>query len=384
MKYKGLSSKKVEELQEKYGKNVLTEVKKDSLIIKIIKIICEPMFLLLIMTSMVYFILGEYRDGIIMFSFLFIIIIIDIVQEVKTDRTLQALKDLSEPKITALRDGERVEISSTELVPGDVIFIHEGVKIPADGQVLECSGLRVDESSLTGESVSIWKTSNKDDSSDYWKKNMCYQGTLVIKGTGVLKVLKTGLETEYGKTYDNISKLKEERTPLQKQTDKLVKWCAIIALVLFISVVLFTFIDLDSYNLKERIINSILSGVTLAMAMIPEEYPVVLTVFLSMGAWRLAKRHSLLKNLNSVETLGAVTALCVDKTGTITKNEMTVKEVVSDDKDFALTMGMGCEVQTFDPMERAMLKYASSQGFSEKIFLAEDSLKIIRLPMRIK
>ena len=366
MKYKGLSSKKVEELQEKYGKNVLTEVKKDPLIIKIIKIICEPMFLLLIMTSMVYFILGEYRDGIIMFSFLFIIIIIDIVQEVKTDRTLQALKDLSEPKITALRDGERVEISSTELVPGDVIFIHEGVKIPADGQVLECSGLRVDESSLTGESVSIWKTSNKDDSSDYWKKNMCYQGTLVIKGTGVLKVLKTGLETEYGKTYDNISKLKEERTPLQKQTDKLVKWCAIIALVLFISVVLFTFIDLDSYNLKERIINSILSGVTLAMAMIPEEYPVVLTVFLSMGAWRLAKRHSLLKNLNSVETLGAVTALCVDKTGTITKNEMTVKEVVSDDKDFALTMGMGCEVQTFDPMERAMLKYASSQGFSEK------------------
>ena len=148
---------------------------------------------------------------------------------------------------------------------------------------------------------------------------MCYQGTLVIKGTGVLKVLKTGLETEYGKTYDNISKLKEERTPLQKQTDKLVKWCAIIALVLFISVVLFTFIDLDYYNLKERIINSILSGVTLAMAMIPEEYPVVLTVFISMGAWRLAKRHSLLKNLNSVETLGAVTALCVDKTGTITK-----------------------------------------------------------------
>ena len=172
MKYKGLSSEKVEELQEKYGKNVLTEVKKDPLIIKIIKIICEPMFLLLIVTSMVYFILGEYRDGIIMFSFLFIIIIIDIVQEVKTDRTLQALKDLSEPKITALRDGERVEISSTELVPGDVIFIHEGVKVPADGQVLECSGLRVDESSLTGESVSIWKTSNRDDSSDYWKKNM--------------------------------------------------------------------------------------------------------------------------------------------------------------------------------------------------------------------
>ena len=128
------------------------------------------MFLLLLVTASIYFILGEVRDGIIMFSFVFVIIIIDIVQEVKTDRTLQALKDLSEPQIVALRDGKRVKIPSSELVPGDIIYIHEGVKIPADGRILECSGLRVDESSLTGESESIWKSTLEDSSDDYWKK----------------------------------------------------------------------------------------------------------------------------------------------------------------------------------------------------------------------
>ena len=128
---------------------------------------------------------------------------------------------------------------------------------------------------------------------------------------------------------------------------------------------MFTFIDLSDYNLKDRVINSILSGVTLAMAMIPEEYPVVLTVFLSMGAWRLAKRHSLLKNLNSVETLGAITVLCVDKTGTITKNEMEVKKTTSkDEKELALIMGMGCEKNTYDPMEKAMIKYGEGLGLT--------------------
>ena len=365
MEYKGLSSNEVLEKQKKYGKNVLTKVKKEPMIIKILKIICEPMFLLLLVTASIYFILGEVRDGIIMFSFVFVIIIIDIVQEVKTDRTLQALKDLSEPQIVALRDGKRVKIPSSELVPGDIIYIHEGVKIPADGRILECSGLRVDESSLTGESESIWKSTLEDSSDDYWKKNIGYQGTLVVKGTGVLEVLKTGSQTVYGKIGENLSQVKEERSPLQKQTDKLVKWCAIGAFVLFVCVVLFTFIDLSDYNLKDRVINSILSGVTLAMAMIPEEYPVVLTVFLSMGAWRLAKRHSLLKNLNSVETLGAITVLCVDKTGTITKNEMEVKKTTSkDEKELALIMGMGCEKNTYDPMEKAMIKYGEGLGLT--------------------
>ena len=152
---KGLTNEEVKELQEKYGKNELISEKKESFFMKIIHIICEPMFLLLILAATIYFILGEPRDGIIMLVFVIGIISIDVIQEWKTDKTLNALKDLSEPKITVLRDSQKIEIPSSELVPGDIMYINEGIKIPADGYVIKCSGLKVDESSLTGESVSV-------------------------------------------------------------------------------------------------------------------------------------------------------------------------------------------------------------------------------------
>lgn len=287
---KGLSSSEVKKLQEKYGKNEITAEKKESFIMKIVHIILEPMFLLLIVAATIYFVLGEPRDGVIMLVFVIGIIMIDVIQEWKTDKTLNALKDLSEPKITVLRDGKKCEIVSSNLVPGDIMFIHEGIKIPADGFVVKCSGLRVDESSLTGEAEGVWKTTKEYTGSDYWRDDYCYQGTLVIQGTATIKVDKIGAETEYGKIGTNISKSVEVKTPLQRQTDKLVKLCAIIAFILFILVGIVTFFNLPDHSLKERLIESILAGITLAMAMIPEEFPVVLTVFLSMGAWRLAKR----------------------------------------------------------------------------------------------
>lgn len=364
-KEKGLTTEEVLKLREKYGKNELTSEKKENFFLKILHVVCEPMFLLLLIAATVYFVLGEPRDGIIMLVFVIGIMMIDIIQEWKTDKTLNALKDLSEPRITVLRDGNKIEIPSSLLVPGDIMYIHEGIKIPADGYVIKCSGLRVDESSLTGESVGVWKQTSKDEEDDYWKKDYCYQGTLVIQGTGVIKVDKIGASTEYGKIGANLSKTKEKKTPLQKQTDKLVKTCAIIAFILFILVAILTYLNIPDHSFKERIIESILSGVTLAMAMIPEEFPVVLTVFLSMGAWRLAKKNSLVKKLPAVETLGAVTVLCVDKTGTITKNKMEVKEVISnDDSDLAYTMGLCCEEETYDPMEKAMIKYAEKLGIS--------------------
>lgn len=364
-KEKGLTTEEVLKLREEYGKNELTSEKKENFFFKILHVICEPMFLLLLIAATVYFVLGEPKDGIIMLVFVICIMMIDVIEEWKTDKTLNALKDLSEPRITVLRDGERSEIPSSLLVPGDIMYIHEGIKIPADGYVIRCSGLRVDESSLTGESVGVWKQSSKDDGDDYWKKDYCYQGTLVIQGTGVIKVHKIGASTEYGKIGSNLNKTKQKKTPLQKQTDKLVKTCAVIAFILFILVAILTYLNIPNHTFKERIIESILSGITLAMAMIPEEFPVVLTVFLSMGAWRLAKKNSLVKKLPSVETLGAVTVLCVDKTGTITKNKMEVQEVISnDDKNLAFIMGLCCEEQTYDPMEKAMLKYANNFGIS--------------------
>ena len=373
---KGLTSKEVKELQEKYGKNELSLEKHKPFIFKIFEILCEPMFILLIIASLIYFVLGEPRDGIIMLIFVIGIIMIDIIQEWKTDKTLKALKDLSEPKVTVLRDGKKVEILSSNLVPGDIMFICEGEKIPADGYVLKCNGLCIDESSLTGESVGVFKATEDDNNDSYFKTNYCYQGTLVQLGTGVIKVDKIGNNTEYGKIGKSIDSAKELQTPLQVQIDKLVMSCAVVAFILFVLVGIFTFFNLDELELKERIIESILSGITLAMAMIPEEFPVVLTVFLSMGAWRLAKKNSLIKKLPAVETLGAVSVLCVDKTGTITKNQMEVIDVVTKNKEeLAYIMTLCCEEETYDSMEHAMFNYASKLKISKKEILKHKNYK---------
>ena len=352
---KGLTEAEITLLRKKYGTNELRSEKKENFFFKIVHIVCEPMFLLLIIAATIYFILGEPKDGIIMLVFVFCIIMIDIIQEWKTDKTLSALKDLSDPKVIVYRDGEKKEISSKDLLPGDIMYIYEGVKIPADGYIVKCSGLRVDESSLTGESEGVWKVSKDTGNNDYWRKDYCYQGTLVIQGTGIIKVDKIGSETEYGKIGCNLGKVTKDKTLLQKQTDKLVKVCAIVTFILFIAVGVFTFISLENLPIKDRIIQSILSGITLAMAMIPEEFPVVLTVFLSMGAWRLAKKQSLVKKLSAVEALGAVSVLCVDKTGTITKNQMEITDVVTkkDKKELAQIMGLCCEEETYDPMEKS-------------------------------
>lgn len=377
---KGLTSDQAQELQEKYGKNELVHETKENMVVKIFHIILEPMFLLLLIAAIIYFVLGEPRDGIIMLIFVVGIISIDVIQEWKTDKTLEALKDLSAPKVTVMRDGKKVEINSEDLVPGDLMLIYEGVKIPADGIVVKCSGICVDESSLTGEAEGVWKHPrvNEDTTPDYWKKDYCYAGTLVTQGTATVLVDKIGSETEYGKIGLNVVSAKGENSPLQKQTGALVKTCAILAGVLFVVVAVITYFNIPDHTLKDRLIESILSGITLAMAMIPEEFPVVLTVFLSMGAWRLAKKNSLVKKLPSVETLGAVSVLCVDKTGTITKNEMTVEKVWSfeeDEKDLCEVMGLCCEEETYDPMEKAMLKYCKSLDITKKHLFAGEKLK---------
>lgn len=367
----GLSSAEAKKLQDRYGKNELTPQKKESFIKKIFHIICEPMFLLLIVAAVIYFILGEPRDGAIMLIFVLGIISIDVIQEWKTDKTLNALKDLSAPHVTVIRDGKETVIASSDLVPGDLMMIYEGVKIPADGTVIKCSAICVDESSLTGEAEGVWKITkeNAEPTNDYWRKDYCYAGTLVTQGTATVLVDKIGATTEYGKIGANVATAPNEDTPLQKQTGGLVKVCAGIAAVLFALVGVVTYFNIPDHVFGDRIIESILSGITLAMAMIPEEFPVILTVFLSMGAWRLAKKQSLVRKLPSVETLGAVSVLCVDKTGTITMNQMTVQNTwaLSDDTHSLIeTMGLGCETDAYDPMEKAMLSYCDNHGISKE------------------
>lgn len=368
---KGLTTQQAEKLLERYGKNEPIPQRKDSFPAKLIHTICEPMFLLLFAAAVIYFILGEPFDGAVMLVFVVGMISIDVIQEWKTDKTINALRNLSAPHTTVIRNGKETKILSSLLVPGDIMLIVEGVKIPADGKILKCSDFCVNESSLTGESQTVWKNSvsNPDESSDYWKSDMCYAGTLCTQGSATVFVTKTGVNTEYGKIGKNIAEAPDMPTPLQKQTNRLVKICAVIAACLFILVAIITFFNLLALPVGDRIIQSVLSGITLAMAMIPEEFPVVLTVFLSMGAWRLAKKNSLVRRMPSVETLGAVSVLCVDKTGTITKNEMTVSEVSEYNcphAEFCTVMGMACEVETYDPMEKAMLEYCTLGGITKE------------------
>ncbi len=368
--YSGLTDNQARENQTKYGMNELSPEKKKNLFIRILGVFKEPMFLLLFCTAIIYFFLGEARDGVIMLCFVTFMTGISFIQEWRTDKTLEALKELASPRIRVIRDSRLISIESREITIEDLMILEEGEKIPADARIIEMFDFGVDESSLTGESDIVWKkvscvgSEDNEKSEDFWKKDVCYAGTTVIQGSAIAKVFSIGKETQYGKIGTDILGVPERPTPLEKQTRNLVKICALIGLGFFILVSLITFIHTES------IVDSILSGITLAMAMIPEEFPVVLTVFLAMGAWRLAKKNSLVRKMPSVETLGSVSVLCVDKTGTLTKNQMTVKEACPykgfDDYELGYWAALACETEPYDPMEKALLKYIESHGANKE------------------
>lgn len=384
---KGLTNDEVKKLQSKYGFNEFVKNEKPNPIKKFLGVFKEPMFLLLVGTAILYLILKDVRDAAIMLVFVGFVASITFIQEWKTEKTLSALKELTSPQVMVLREGQRKKIKSAELVPGDIVFLSEGERMPADCLVLEASNFSVDESVLTGESEHVFKVPsdlvkediNKGD--DYWRRDMLYAGTLSVFGKCTAKVVSTGFNTEYGKISKAISETKDELTPLQRKTHNLVKNLAIAGFFLCLIVIGL------SYFYNHDLIKSILSGITLAMAIIPEEFPVVLTVFLSLGAFRLAKKNALMRRISAVETLGSATILGVDKTGTITKNIMEVKELFVHDKifnieefaskEFARLMIMSCEHDPYDPMEKAILNCAkSSEKNVEDIYSIEIAHKI--------
>ena len=397
---RGLSSAEAARRLKEYGKNELAPVKKTNLFQKILHTLSEPMFLLLLVAATIYFILGEPRDGAIMLVFVAGIIGIEVIQEWKTDKTLDVLKDLSAPHITVRRDGEEQTILSADLVPGDLMLLYEGVKIPADGEIVSCNDLNVNESLLTGEPEGVWKVpvdvagaDGAEDAADtaesgecvqdamapagessYWRKDYCYAGTLVLFGNAEVLVKHTGTATEYGKIGTHIADAPDRPTPLEKETRGLVKFCAGLAFALFVFVAVIRFFTGSGATFEARAIEGILAGVTLAMAMIPEEFPVILAVFLSMGAWRLAKNNAIVRRLPAVETLGSISVLCVDKTGTITENQMSVCDVYTpggsgEADELGVIMELACETDTYDPMESAMLSFC--HGREGRLSLAE-------------
>lgn len=363
----GLSEEEVESSRLKYGLNELEKQKREGIFLKIIHVLKEPMFLLLIGAASIYFLLKEYSDGIIMLFFVLFISGIEFFQERKTDKALEALNKLSDLNIKVKREGQIKSISSKEVVVNDLVILEEGDKIPADGIIIECNGLGVNESALTGESLIVYKKI-EDKAEGKFKKNICYAGTDVTNGSAIIKIINVGNNTEYGKIGKSLNSIQKEKTPLEKQIQKLIIVCTIVSFILFVLVILVNFFYLNDLILKERIIHSILAGITVAMATIPEEIPVVLTVFLAMGAWELSSKNTLTRDIKAVETLGAVTVLCTDKTGTLTQNKMEVKDTYIVSNDFMEILALSCQSNPYDPMEQAIQEYCYQNGISKEIY----------------
>ncbi len=317
---KGLSEEEAGLRLKKEGYNELPSQKKKSIFTIFFSVMREPMLLLLVGSGVVYLFLGEKTDAMMLLSFVFVVIGITFYQERKTDRALEALCELSSPRAQVIRGGEKRRVAGREVVCEDIIVIQEGDRVPADAVVLTCSNLSVDESLLTGEAVPVrkseWDGNEKIKSPGGDDLPFIYSGTLVVHGRGVAKVISTGARTEMGKIGKALERIHEEETLLQKEMKKIVRNFFIAGAVFCLLVVIVYGISRGSW------LGGVLSGLTLGMAMLPEEFPVVLIIFLTLGAWRISKSQVLTRRTHAIETLGAATVLCTDKTGTITSNTM--------------------------------------------------------------
>jgi P-type Ca2+ transporter type 2C len=358
---------------KKEGYNELPSGKKRSIFAIAFDVVKEPMFILLIAGGAIYLLLGDVREAIMLLGFVFIVMGITLYQERKTERALEALRDLTSPRALVIRDGVQKRIAGREVVRGDFIVLNEGDRVPADAVVLSCVNFSVDESLLTGESVPVRKSSSKD----IMKMSrpggddlpFVFSGTLIVQGFGIAQVQAIGINTEIGKIGTALKMIEQEDTLLQKETGKLVRRLAFIGLSLCVLIVL-------AYGLtKGNWLNGFLAGITLAMAVLPEEFPVVLTIFLALGAWRISQKRVLTRRVPAVETLGSASVLCVDKTGTLTLNQMSVRKIFSGEQLFDLTHRkdmlpenlheivefsiLASQADPFDPMEKALRDLAT-------------------------
>lgn len=309
----GLSKVEVEQSRIKNGINSTDHQKKNHLLSSITEMIKEPMFLLLLTATSIYFITADYGNGIFMAIAIILVSTISLYQESKSRNAIEALHKLTQPKSKVIRNGELIEIPSEEIVLGDCIQCEEGTFIPADGIIIQSNDFSINESIITGESLSIFKDKKSNN-------NQVYQGTIVASGLAICKVTAIGSQTELGKIGKSLDDIIEEKTPLQIQIGNFVTKMSLIGLVVFLLVW-----GINYYNSK-IILDSLLKALTLAMSIIPEEIPVAFATFMALGAWRLMKSGIIVKQTKTVETLGSATVICTDKTGTITENRMSLAQ----------------------------------------------------------
>jgi Ca2+-transporting ATPase len=365
--YKGLTVSQAKEKLLLEGYNNLPSSKPKNFFSIALKVIKEPMFILLVACGTLYLILGDVQEGLMLLGFVFVIMGIEFFQEKKTEKALDALKDMASPRALVIRDGVEIRIAGIEVVTEDLIVLQEGDRVPADATILQSVNLLADESLLTGEPVPVrkndWDGNEKITQPGGDDLPFVFSGSMIVQGNGIAKVTSIGINTEIGKIGKALEGVKEEPTRLKKEMGSLVKKLSIVAAVLCILVII-------GYALtRGSLINGFLAGITLAMAMLPEEFPVILTVFMALGAWRISKKNVLTRNPSAIETLGSATVLCTDKTGTLTENRMTVtslyngKEILNITKDKELHSEfheiieygiLSSQINPFDPMEKAI------------------------------
>jgi Ca2+-transporting ATPase len=348
----GLSAAEAAARLREEGPNTIPGARRPGVARLALEVLREPMLLLLCAASAVYFVIGDVAEALILSASVIVVIAISVGQRARTERALEALRDLSSPRARVVRDGKQARIAGAEVVRGDLLILSEGDRVAADARLLEASDLMADESLLTGESLAVAKNL-----SEKGQAGEVYSGTLIVRGHGRAEVLATGARSELGRIGRMLGGVEPEKTSLEIETGRIVGRVAAFAVGLSAVVALLYVL------LRGGWVDSVLAGLTLAMAILPEEYPVVLTVFLALGAWRIARRDVLTRRMPAIEMLGAATVLCVDKTGTLTENRMAVKEVLAGEERAVLAhAALASELAPFDPMENAILAAAAERA----------------------
>ncbi|HPH18616.1 MAG TPA: cation-translocating P-type ATPase [Haliscomenobacter sp.] len=366
---KGLTQEEVVAAREKYGYNRLDYKKSNAFLDALLSLAKEPMVLLLLVASAIYFISGKTGDGIFLASAIVLVAAISLYQDSRSRNALEKLKTFTQPNCKVIRDGKVAEIKSEELVVGDSLMVEEGTLISADGVIVHSNDFSVNESILTGESMSVYKDQSKAD-------NFIYSGTTVASGLAIATISAIGSETKLGKIGTSLENIKEEKTPLELQIGNFVKKMVIAGAVVFVIVWAINYVH------SRDVLDSLLKALTLAMSILPEEIPVAFTTFMALGAWRLMKMGIVVKQMKTVETLGSATVICTDKTGTITENKMSLaklyvleskkvtplEETLDDPEKALIRLAMwASEPIPFDPMEVALHEaYAAASTVDER------------------
>ena len=360
----GLTDSELKKSREQFGFNQSTDIQASAWYTLLIDILKDPMLVLLIAVSIIYWIVGNYSEALFMLGAIIAVSGISFYQDNRSKKALEELKRLNEPLSNVIRNSKIIQIPTHEIAVGDLCIVEEGSMINADGEIVHSNDFSVNESSLTGESYSVFKSSETED-------NKVYSGTLVVSGLAVIKVEAIGIQTKIGSIGQSLSSLKEERSPLQMQITKFVQYMAVIGFIVFALVWGY------SYWQSRDLLESLLVGLTLAMSILPEEIPVAFTTFMALGAWKLMREGIIIKRSNVVETLGSTTVICTDKTGTITENSMQLKLLYDYKTDrifeenqfdnegldeFIQYSMWSSEPVPFDPMEKSIHKvYSDTQ-----------------------